>query len=109
MRVACLPLAPLVAALALASGTLPAQENPPLQYALALRARYLPLESVRDGTVPPPSVGSVGGGPPILCCQSKSFHHASMGRMWKRKRLVHDGAHILLTRARRSRRGGQRV
>jgi TonB-linked SusC/RagA family outer membrane protein len=51
MRVTCLPLAPLVAALALASGTLPAQENPPLQYALALRARYLPLESVRDGTV----------------------------------------------------------
>ena len=51
MRVTRLPLLPLVAALALASGTLPAQENPPLQYALALRARYLPLESVRDGTV----------------------------------------------------------
>jgi TonB-dependent starch-binding outer membrane protein SusC len=51
MRVACLPLLPLVAALALASGTLPAQESPPPQYALALRARYLPLESVRDGTV----------------------------------------------------------
>src|SRR5437870_4556605 len=48
MRVACLPL---LAALAAASGTLPAQESPPAQYALALKARYLPLESVRDGTV----------------------------------------------------------
>src|SRR5215218_9014271 len=54
MRVACLPLLRLVAAFALvssASGLLPAQESPPPQYALALRARYLPLESVRDGTV----------------------------------------------------------
>jgi TonB-linked SusC/RagA family outer membrane protein len=51
MRVACLPLLPLVAALALADGTLQAQGSPPPQYALALRARYLPLESVRDGTV----------------------------------------------------------
>src|SRR5687767_2325436 len=48
MRVACLPL---LAALALGSGSLPAQESPPPQYALALRARYLPLESVRDGTL----------------------------------------------------------
>jgi TonB-linked SusC/RagA family outer membrane protein len=48
MRVACLPL---LAALAAVSSTLPAQESPPAQYALALRARYLPLESVRDGTV----------------------------------------------------------
>src|SRR5215207_9294898 len=52
MRVACLPLlAALASALAPVSGSLPAQESSPPQYALALRARYLPLESVRDGTL----------------------------------------------------------
>jgi len=48
MRVACLPL---LTALASVSASLPAQDSPPPQYALALRARYLPLESVRDGTL----------------------------------------------------------
>jgi TonB-linked SusC/RagA family outer membrane protein len=48
MRVACLYL---LGVTAIASASVAAQESPPLTYAMALRARYLPLESVRDGTV----------------------------------------------------------
>jgi len=53
MRVACVSM---LAALAVASATLSAQESGSRQYALALKARYLPLESVRDGTVRMPKV-----------------------------------------------------
>jgi TonB-dependent starch-binding outer membrane protein SusC len=53
MRVACLYL---LGVTAVASAALPAQESPPLTYAMALKARYLPLESVRDGTVRMPKV-----------------------------------------------------
>ncbi len=48
--------------LALAAGrALPAQQSAPLTYAMAIKARYLPLESVRDGTVrmPRPLAGLV--------------------------------------------------
>jgi hypothetical protein len=50
MRVARLCLVAL-SAVATGPSALPAQESAPVTYAMAIKARYLPLESVRDGTV----------------------------------------------------------
>jgi TonB-linked SusC/RagA family outer membrane protein len=51
----------LLALAAVAGRALPAQQEAPRSYAMALEARYLPLESVRNGTVrmPKPLAGRV--------------------------------------------------